>query len=222
MKIRAIITGATGMVGEGVLHECISHPEVEAILIINRKPSGFSHPKLKEIIHADFLNLTPVREQLAGYNACFFCLGVSSIGMKEPEYHKLTYDLTLHVARTLLTVNPQMTFCYVSGAGTDTSEQGRSMWARVKGKTENALINLGFRNAYAFRPGFMRPTPGAKNTLGLYRYIDWLFPALRKAFPGYVCTLAEVGQAMINAARFQPAKKVLEVKDIVDLARRAT
>lgn len=219
MNIRAIITGATGMVGEGVLQECLNHPDVESVLIINRKPSGFSHPKLKEIIHADFMNITALRASVAGYNACFFCLGVSSVGMKEPEYHKLTYDLTMHIARTLLEVNPQMIFCYISGAGTDSSEMGRSMWARVKGKTENAIINLGFRNAYAFRPGFMRPTPGAKNTLGFYRYVNWMFPLLRKAFPGYVCTLAEVGQAMINAVKLQPAKKILEVKDIVDLAQ---
>jgi uncharacterized protein YbjT (DUF2867 family) len=220
MKIKAIITGATGMVGEGVLHECLHHPDVEEVLIINRKPSGFSHPRLKEIIHADFMDLSPVHQQLAGYNACFFCLGVSAIGMKEQDYFRVTHDLTLHVARTLLLLNPDMTFCYVSGAGTDSTEKGRSMWARVKGKTENDLINLGFRTAYAFRPGFMKPTEGMKNTLSFYNYVNWMFPLLRKAFPGHVSTLAEVGQAMIKVVSLQPDKKILEVKDIVAIAAR--
>ena len=168
------------------------------------------------------MNISPLREKITGYNACFFCLGVSAVGMKEAEYQRLTYDLTMHVAQTLLDLNPQMTFCYVSGAGTDTTERKLSMWARVKGKTENALINLGFRNAYAFRPGFMKPTAGAKNTLRFYRYLNWTFPFLRTTFPNFVCTLAEVGQAMINAVILQPDKKVLEVKDIVALASKDT
>lgn len=220
MKIRAIITGATGMVGEGVLLECLSHPDVESVLIINRRSAGFSHPKLEEIVHSNFMNINPIREKLSGYNACFFCLGVSAIRMKEAEYKRLTYDLTLHVATTLLDLNPGMTFCYVSGAGTDTTEKGSSMWARVKGKTENALINLGFKHAYAFRPGFMKPTRGAKNTLWFYRYTNWMFPVMRKTFPGFVCTLAEVGQAMINTFILEPANNVLEVRDIVALAAR--
>jgi uncharacterized protein YbjT (DUF2867 family) len=220
MKIRAIITGATGMVGEGVLHECLNHPDVEKVLIINRKPAGISHPKLKEIVHGDFFNLVPIVDELQGYNACYFCLGVSSVGMNEASYSRVTYDLTMHVAVTLLEKNPDMTFCYVSGSGTDSTGNGRSMWARVKGKTENHLLRLGFKNAYAFRPGFMKPTPGLKNTLGFYKYVNWLFPALRKAFPSFVCTLAEVGLAMINVIRNPPAKKVLEVKDIVAIAKQ--
>ncbi len=217
-KIRAIVTGATGMVGEGVMHECLLHPDVETVLIINRKPSGFTHPKLKEIIHADFFDISPIADQLAGYNACFFCLGVSSVGMKEPEYTKLTYTLTMHVAETLSKVNSDMTFCYVSGASTDSSEQGKQMWARVKGKTENDLIKLPFKQVYAFRPGYMHPTKGLKNTNKYYKYISWMYSFFRKVFPNTVSTLAELGLAMINVVRFGYDKKVLEVKDIVALA----
>ena len=136
MTIKAIVTGATGMVGEGVLFECLSHPDIEQVLVINRKPGGVSHPKLREIVHADFFNLAPIEAQLTGYNACFFCLGVSSVGMDEAQYRRITYDLTLNVGALLARSNPEMTFCYVTGAGTDSSEQGRIAWARVKGATE--------------------------------------------------------------------------------------
>jgi hypothetical protein len=220
MKITAIITGSTGMVGEGVLHECLNHADVEKVLVVNRKPCGVTHPKLQEVIHADFQNLAPIETKLAGYNTCFFCLGVSSVGLKEPEYHRLTYDLTMHFAKTLLRENSSMTFCYVSGAGTDSTEKG-SMWARVKGKTENHLLQLPFKNAYMFRPGFMQPTPGLNNTLSFYRYVSWMFPVLRLLFSSYVSTLQELGLAMINAARLGSDKKVLEVKDIVALAKRS-
>jgi uncharacterized protein YbjT (DUF2867 family) len=219
MKINVIITGATGMVGEGVLLECLQHGDVEKILIINRKPAGYSHPKLTEIIHEDFYNLSSLKDRLTGYNACFFCLGVSSIGMNEKDYFRVTHDLTLHVASTLLEVNPDMTFCYVSGSGTDSTASGRSMWARVKGQTENDVMQLGFKNAYAFRPGFMKPTSGAKNALSFYKYIDWMFPLLRKAFPKHVCTLKEVGIAMIRVVSLQPVRHVLEVEDIVKIAQ---
>ena len=219
MKINAIITGATGMVGEGVLHEALNHPDVERVLAINRKPCGVSHPKLTEIIHANFFDLSPIREQLKPYNACFFCLGVSSVGMNEKDYTRMTYDLTLHMAETLIAVNPDMTFCYVSGAGTDSTEQGRSMWARVKGKTENRLLKLGFKAAYMFRPGYMHPTKGLKNTLSYYRYLGWLYPVVRTVFPGFVSTLSELGQAMINVTEKGYDKKVLEVKDIIALAK---
>ncbi|AEI47239.1 NAD-dependent epimerase/dehydratase family protein [Runella slithyformis] len=219
MKIRAIVTGATGMVGEGILHECLQSPEVEAVLIINRKPSGITHPKLKEIIHQDFFNLSPIKDQLKGYNACFFGLGVSSIGMKEAEYTKMTYTLTMHVAETLSKLNPDMTFCYVSGAGTDSTEKGRSMWARVKGKTENDLTKLPFKAVYNFRPGYMHPTPGLNNTLPYYKYLSWLYPVVRKVFPGAVSTLAELGQGMIKVATKGYSKSVLEVKDFVALTK---
>jgi hypothetical protein len=220
MKIKAIVTGATGMVGEGVLHECLQSPEVEEVLIINRKPSGFTHPKLKEIIHKDFFDISPIQAQLKGYNACFFCLGVSSVGMKEQEYFKMTYTLTMHMAETLSKLNPDMTFCYVSGASTDSTEKGRSMWARIKGKTENDLMKLPFKAVYNFRPGYMHPTPGLKNTLSAYKYLGWLYPVVRKVFPGSVSTLAELGQAMIYVATKGCEKHVLEVKDFVSLTKK--
>jgi uncharacterized protein YbjT (DUF2867 family) len=219
MKINAIITGATGMVGEGLLHECLLHPDVEKVLVVNRKPCGVTHPKLQEIIHSDFFDLTAIEKQFSGYNTCFFCLGVSSLGLKEAEYHRLTYDLTMNFAQTLLRVNSSVTFCYISGAGTDSTEKG-SMWARVKGKTENHLLQLPFKNAYMFRPGFMQPTRGLKNTLKFYHYVSWMFPALRILFSNHVSTLREVALGMINAVRLGSDKKVLEVKDIVALSKR--
>jgi len=218
LKIRAIITGATGMVGEGVLHECLEHPMVERVLIINRKPSDISHPKLKEVIHKDFYDLTPIEHELQGYNACFFCLGVSSIGLKEPDYYKLTYTLTLGFAEVLSKLNPDMTFCYISGAGTDSTEKGRSMWARVKGKTENDLQKLSFKKVYNFRPGYLHPTPGLKHTHKFYKYISWLYPFARKFFPNTVSTLKELGLAMINSVNENDGKKNIEVKDIKELA----
>ncbi len=218
-KFRVIITGSTGMVGEGVLHECLQHPDVEKILVINRKPCGYSHSKLSEIIHGNFYDLNSIENQISGYDACFFCLGVSSIGMKEPEYYEKTYTLTMHVAQTLLKHNPEMIFSYISGAATDSSEKGRQMWARVKGKTENDLMKLPFKKVYAFRPGFMKSTKGLKNTLSYYKYFDWLYPALRVMFPNFVSSLSELGLAMINTALKGSDKAVLEVKDIVLLAR---
>jgi hypothetical protein len=216
-KVRTIITGATGMVGEGVLLECLNHPDVEQVLVINRKPGGVSHPKLREIVHGDFFNLVPIERQLIGFNACFFCLGVSSVGMNKEEYGHITYDLTLNVARLLAKSNPEMTFCYVTGAGTDSTEQGRVAWARVKGATENALMRL-FKQAYMFRPGFMKATPGQKNVKSYYKLFAWLYPVGRVVYPAGFCTLQEVGLAMINAARKGYPKQILEVADIVKLA----
>ena len=217
MKIRAIITGATGMVGEGVLLECLSHPDVERVLVINRKPGGVSHPKLREIIHLDFFDLAAIEPQLTGYNACFFCLGVSSVGMSKEDYRHITYDLTLNVAKALANLSPEMTFCYVTGAGTDSSEQGRTAWARVKGATENALMRL-FKRSYMFRPGFMKATAGQNNIKGYYKLIAWLYPIGRVLYPAGFCTLQEVGRAMINAAIKGYPKRILDVKDIVKLA----
>jgi len=217
MKLRVILTGATGMVGEGVLLEALNHPDVEQVLSVSRRPSGRTHPKLQEIQHENFHDLAPIQDQLAGYNACFFCLGASSVGMKEPEYRRLTHNLTLHFAQTLLPRNPDLTFCFISGAGTTPS--GRQMWARVKGETENALLALGFKDAYLFRPAFMRATPGQKNVKGYYKFIGWLYPVLRRLFPKFISTMAEVGQAMIHAAQHGYPKHVLEVPDIVQLAR---
>lgn len=218
MNIKAIITGATGMVGEGVLLECLNDPSVTQILVINRKPGGVSHPKLREIVHTDFFDLTPIESQLVGYDACFFCLGVSSVGMSNEEYKHLTYDLTMHVANVLAKQSPDMTFCYVSGAGTDTSEQGRLAWARVKGNTENTLLRL-FKKAYMFRPGFMKPTSGQKNIKSYYKFISWLYPIGRAIYPAGFCTMREVAQAMIKVATVGSRKRILEVKDIVQLAK---
>jgi nucleoside-diphosphate-sugar epimerase len=216
MNMNVIITGATGMVGEGVLLECLNHPDIEQVLVINRKPGGRSHPKLREIIHADFFSLSPIASELVGYDACFFCLGVSSVGMRAEEYKRLTYDLTMNVAQLLASQNPDMTFCYVTGAGTDSSEQGRVAWARVKGATENALLQL-FKNAYMFRPAFMKAVPGQKNLKGFYKYLAWLYPIGRAVYPAGFCTLQEVAQAMINVAKKGAGKRILEVKDIVQL-----
>jgi uncharacterized protein YbjT (DUF2867 family) len=220
MKIRAIITGATGMVGEGVLHECLNHPDVERVLVINRRPCQVAHPKLTEILHQNFKDLTPLQEKLKDYNACFFCLGVSSVGLSEEKYRELTYDIAFHAARLLVGINPSMAFCYVSGAGTDSSEKGRVMWARVKGKTENDILKLPFRGAYAFRPGMIIPTRGLKNTLKLYKYLGWLIPVFKVVAPGLLCSLKQIGLAMIHAAKSGYEKKVLEVKDIVILSGR--
>ena len=206
------------MVGEGVLLECLNHPDVEQVLVINRRPGGVSHPKLQEIIHADFFNLAPIKPQLAGYNACFFCLGTSSVGMSQEQYKHIIYDLTLNAGRLLAELNPDMTFCYVTGAGTDSSEQGRMAWARVKGATENALMRL-FKHSYMFRPAFMKATPGQKNLKISYKLLAWVYPIGRLLYPAAFCTLREVGLAMINAATKGYAKQILEVKDIVQLAK---
>jgi nucleoside-diphosphate-sugar epimerase len=219
-KLRVILTGATGMVGEGVLNECLNRTEIEEVLVVNRKSCGVNHPKLKEIIHTDFFNVTPLENQLRGYNTCFFCLGVSAVGLDENEYYRLTYTLTLHFADLLSRINPDMAFMYISGGSTDSTEKGRMMWARVKGKTENDLMKLPFRAAYAFRPGYMHPTPGLKNTLPYYKYISWMYPFLRTVFPKHVTTLAELGQAMIHCAQEGYEKKIVEVPDIVILAHK--
>jgi hypothetical protein len=220
MKIKAIITGSTGMVGEGVLQECLSHQDVEEILVINRRPCGVTNPKLTEIIHPDFFDISPVADKLKGYNACFFCLGVSSVGMSEEHYYNLTYTLTLDFARLVAVQNPDMTFCYVSGAGTDSSEKGRMNWARVKGKTENDLMKLSFKKVFACRPGFMLPAKGAKNVPGYFKVFRFLYPVLQPVFPNFVSTLQEVALAMINSVIYGYEKNILEVKDLVLLAKR--
>jgi len=217
--IKAIITGSTGMVGEGVLHVCLQQPAVEAVLVINRKPCGIVHPKLKEIIHADFYDLAPIEKDLIGYNACFFCLGISSIGMKEAAYFKVTYTLTLHMATLLSKWNKDMTFCYISGAGTDSSEKGRSMWARVKGKTENELMKLPFKAVYAVRPGFIKSIKGLQHTHAFYQYIGWLFPIGRTLYSKVFCTLEELSLCMIHLAQHGYGKKVVEGDDIIAAAR---
>jgi hypothetical protein len=218
MKIKAIITGASGMVGEGVLHECLLHYEVESVLVVGRRTCGISHPKLKELLIESFFDLSSIESQLAGYNACYFCLGVSSVGMKEEEYVNQTYSLTIHFAQTLAKANQEMIFCYISGAGTDSSQKGNMMWARVKGKTENDLMKLPFKKVYNFRPGMIQPTKGLKNTLSLYKYFGWSAPIFRLFAPNSICTLKQIGIAMIHVIINGYKKQILEVKDIKALA----
>lgn len=214
-SIKIIITGATGMVGEGVLMECLENPNVSEILSVSRKPSGKKHAKLKEYIVSDFLNIDPNDENLKGYDAVFFCAGISSIGMNEEDYTKITYDTTLHFAKAVLSQNPGMVFNYVSGAHTDKTESGKLMWARVKGRTENALKKLGFRGEYNFRPGFMKPVDGQENVKWFFKPIIWIFPII---LPSKSLTLHEVGKAMINAVQKGYPTSVLEIKDIKNLA----
>lgn len=218
MKI--IITGTTGMVGEGVMLACLENPQVTEILSVSRKITGYTHPKLKEYIVSDFLALRPNDEKLKGYDACFFCAGVSSVGMNEADFTKMTYDTTLTFAKAV-SPNSAMAFVYVSGAGTDSTENGRTMWARVKGKTENDLRKLPFKNVFAFRPGFMKAMDGQKYLLSLYKYLAWLYPFLKVVFPSGVNTLNQVGNAMICASQNGYEKNIVEVKDITILAERA-
>jgi uncharacterized protein YbjT (DUF2867 family) len=217
MTISVIITGATGMVGEGVLLECLADARVARVLVINRKPMGMTHPKLQEIVHADFFDLSAIQSRLAGYDACFFCLGVSSVGMSEADYTRVTQELTLEFGRALARLNPNLAFCYVSGKSTDSTEHGKVMWARVKGRTENALLRL-FPRGAMFRPGMMKAPPGQKNLKSWYRLIAWIYPVGRTLWPAAFCTLREVAQAMINTAADGTPKRVLEVPDIVALA----
>lgn len=218
MKIKTIITGTTGMVGEGVLHECLNHPEVESVLVINRRPCNINHPKLTEIIQDNFYDFINIENQLKGFNACFFCLGTTSVGKKEEEYTKITFEITKALADVLVKLNPGMTFCYISGSGTDSSEKGRVMWARVKGRTENYILNLGFKQAYTFRPALIKPTKGLKKTLKLYKYLFPILPIIKLLIPSYICSLKEIGLAMINVVGNGYDKKVLEVRDIVKAA----
>ena len=217
--MKVLVTGATGMVGEGVVKECLLHPDVKGVLVINRRPCGIKDPKLSEIILPDFFDLSGIQAQLAGYDACFFCLGVSSVGLSETEYARMTHALTLQFASSLIAQNPGMVFCYISGAGTDSSEKGRSSWARIKGRTENDLMKLPFKKVFLFRPGFIEPGPGLKNTLRSYKYLFWLIPIIRWLAPDWICTLKEIGLAMIHSVLKGYDKNVLEVRDIKKLAQ---
>lgn len=206
------------MVGEGVLLKALNHEDVESVLAVGRRPCMVMHTKLKEIIHHDFFDYSDIEEQLQGYDACFFCLGVSSMGMNERDYSRITYDLTMQAATVLSRYNPAMTFCYVSGTGTDSTEQGRIMWARVKGRTENHLAKLPFKSVYSFRPGLLKPINGQRNVKPLFKVFAWPYPLWKVLFPGAVSTIADVGLAMINATLYGYSKKVIENRDIAQLA----
>ena len=219
MKINAIIFGATGMVGEGVLHVALEYPETESVLVVGRRTCGVRHPRLRELVTPDFTDFAPVQNQLREYNACFFCAGSTSVGKTEEEYRRITHDLTLGAAEALVQVNSGITFCYVSGAGTDSTERGRLMWARVKGKTENDLSKLPFKAVYNFRPGFIKPIPGLKNAFAVSRVLGKAYPIWKTLMPNYVCTLEDLGRAMIHAVERGYTSTVLENRDIALLAR---
>lgn len=214
-SIKIILTGATGMVGEGVLMECLENPNVSEILSVSRKPCGKKHAKLKEYIIPDFLAINLHDESLKGYDAVFFCAGISSVGLSEEEYNRITFDTTIHFANAALGQNPDMVFNYVSGVYTDSTESGKRMWARIKGKTENTLRKLGFRDAYNFRPGFMEPVEGQKNVKWFFKPFIWFFPLV---FSSKSLTLHEVGRAMISAVQKGYPTSTLEIKDIKNLA----
>jgi uncharacterized protein YbjT (DUF2867 family) len=216
--MKVILFGATGMVGQGVLRECLMDPGVESVLAVGRSPTGQTHPKLRELRHDNFTDFSAIESELTGYDACFFCLGVSSIGMDEARYRHLTYDLTLAAARTLAKLNPSMVFVYVTGRGTDSTERGPLMWARVKGKTENDLLKLPFKAAYMFRPAGIQPLHGIRSKTGwvqaIYVATAPLLTLLNRAAPKYMTTTEQVGRAMIAVARDGFPKPVLESEDI--------
>lgn len=218
-KLKVILTGATGMVGEGVLLECFDDPRIEKILAITRKPTGYKHAKLEELIHSDFFDLSEIEEHFKDYDACFFCAGVSSMGMKKDKYYRLTYTMTMGFAEAVSRQSPEATFCYVSGAGTDSSEKGRLMWARVKGKTENDLMKLNL-DVYNFRPAFMISRKEAKNPPKFYQHLRGFIKTLEKLFPKYICELDLVAKAMINIAYGSAEKRILEVGDIREMSER--
>lgn len=217
-SLNVLLFGATGMVGSGVLLECLADDRVTSVLVIGRTSCGVTHPKVREILHSDFQNFTALQPEFADRDACFFCLGVSSAGMNEADYTRLTYDLTLAAAKAIAAVNTRLTFCYVTGAGTDSTERGRTMWARVKGKTENALLAMPFKAAFMFRPAYIQPVGGVRSKTKLYQAaydaLGWLYPILRRVAPRYVTTSAHLGRAMIRVAISGDSKRVLDSNDI--------
>lgn len=225
--MNVIIFGATGMVGRGALLECLDDPRVERVLVISRRAVELQHSKLREILHDDFFDFARVQSEFAGFDACFFCLGVSSIGMSERDYHRLTYDLTLAAAHALVaTAGSRLTFIYVTGAGTDSTERGRVAWARIKGKTENALMRLPFKAAYMFRPGYIQPLRGIRSKTrwvqAVYDVVGALYPLLRRVVPGSVTTTENIGRAMIEVAVNGYSKPILDPSAMNQLTSRAT
>jgi len=222
MKLKVIFFGSTGMIGQGVLNECLNNDLVEEVLVLNRQASGVTHPKLKEIIHLNMFDLAPSTNELTGYNVCLYCLGVSSAGMGEEEYNTMTYELTLHVATVLLNLNKEMTFCYISGAGTDSSGKGSIMWARVKGRTENELLKMPFKAAYMFRPGYIQPMKGVRSKTRLYRVMYSFFKPfyfILKHIESMVTDSETLGKAMIYVASNGYEKKILESSDINSIVK---
>lgn len=219
--MKVVLFGATGMVGQGVLRECLLAGDVDSVLAIGRTATAEQHAKLKEIVRADLFDLSSIENRLSGFDACFFCLGVSAAGMREQDYRRITYELTMSVARTLVKFNPMMTFIYVSGAGTDSTERSRMMWARVKGKTENDLLKMPFRAAYMFRPGYIQPLHGVRTKTkwygALYAVMGPLYPIWKRLLPKYVTTTECVGRAMLNVVRHGASKRFLENQDINEL-----
>ena len=220
--MRVVLFGATGMVGGGVLLECLDDPRIQSVVAISRTSAGRSHDKLREILHADFFNYQALHSEFARSDACFFCLGVTSVGLDEGEYSHLTYDLTTTAARSMAAANVNMTFCYVSGVGTDSTERGRTMWARVKGRTENAILEMGFRAAYMFRPGFIQPVRGVRSKTAWYQAAYTLLapmsPLLMRLAPNHITTTARLGRAMIQVASTGYDANILYTRDINALA----
>lgn len=216
--MRVVLYGATGMVGQGVLRECLNDPGVEQVLAIGRSATGQAHTRLRDLVLKDPGDLSGVRDQVSGYAACFFCLGVTSVGMSEADYTRITHDIAVHAAQTLVALNPGMTFVFVSGMGTDSSERGRVMWARVKGRTENDLMKLPFKAVYAFRPAFIQPLHGIRSKTAMYNVFYLLAaplrPVIQALLPGYVTTTEQLGRAMLAVARHGAPNRVLESRDI--------
>ena len=224
--MKVLIFGASGMVGQGVLRECLLAPDVELVQTVGRTPVGQQHPKLRELVHADMFHYHGIEQELSDYDACFFSIGVTSAGMREPEYTRLTYDMTLALAETLVRLNPRMVFIYVSGVGADSTGTSKTMWERVRGKTENALLKLPFRGVYIFRPGMIEPLDGIRSKTAAYRIFysltKPLLPLLRKALPKLVLSTRQVGQAMLAVVRGGAPQRVLESADIASLGRKAS
>ena len=223
MGYKVVITGTTGMVGKGVLLECMDHSSIENILIVNRSPLGITHPKVKEVLIEDFFDLSSVLDELKGFDACFFCLGITSMGQSEASYTKTTYDLTVNFAEAFIDQNVKSIFCYVSGAGTDSSEKGNSMWARVKGRTENRLLEMPFKRTYLFRPGYIQPLRGIKSKTQWYALLYLIFKPIYlilKHFPSAATNSRNMGLAMINSLDGNYAKSILENKEINELAQQ--